>query len=71
MKTKIKYENIIFILLVIAYVVGSFYRDSSLITNLTTLASQLMMCVGIRTMLKYVRKNSIEIKKSISEMLTD
>lgn len=71
MKTKFKYENIIFILLVIAYVVGSFYRDSSLITNLATLASQLMMCVGIRTMLKYVRKNSIEIKKSISEMLTD
>lgn len=71
MKTKIKYENIIFILLVIAYVIGAFYRECSLTTNLTTLATQLMMCVGIRSILKYVRKNSIEIKKSISEMLTD
>ena len=71
MKTKFKYENIIFILLVIGYVIGSFYRDCSLAINLTTLASQLIMCVGIRAMLKYVRKNSIEIKKSISEMLTD
>lgn len=71
MKTKIKYENIIFILLIIAYVIGAFYRDCSLAINLTTLASQLMMCIGIRSILKYVRKNSIEIKKSISEMLTD
>ena len=70
MKTKFKYENVIFILLVIAYVIGAFYRECSLTINLTTLATQLIMCVGIRSMLKYVRKNSIEIKKSISEMLT-
>ena len=71
MKTKIKYENIIFILLIIAYVIGALYRDCSLAINLTTITSQLMMCIGIRSILKYVRKNSIEIKKSISEMLTD
>lgn len=71
MKTKIKYENVIFITLVITYVIGAINRECNLISNLTTLAMQLFMCMGIRLMLKHVRRNYIEIKKSISEMLTD
>lgn len=71
MKTKFKYENVIFILLVIAYVIGAFNRECSLAINLTTLMSQILMCVGIKEVLKYVRRNATEIKKEVSDMLTE
>lgn len=71
MKTRLKYENVIFIALVIMYIVGALQRECNLINNLITFITQIFMCIGIREVLKYVRKNAIEIKKSISEMLTD
>lgn len=71
MLTRFKYENVIFIGLVIMYIVGAFQRECDLAANLITFIVQLLMCIGIRSSLKYVRKNAIEIKKSISEMLTD
>lgn len=71
MKTRFKYENVIFIVLVITYVIGAFQRTCDLKLNLITFITQILICIGIRSSLKYVRKNAIEIKKSISEMLTD
>ncbi len=71
MKTRFKYENIIFIALVAMYIIGAFNRECSLAINLTTLMSQILMCVGIRSMLKYVRRNATEIKKEVSDMLTE
>lgn len=71
MITKFKYENIIFITLVAMYIIGAFSRECSLAINLTTLMSQVLMCVGVKEVLKYVRRNATEIKKTVSDMLTD
>lgn len=71
MLTRFKYENVIFIVLVIMYTVGAFKRTCDLAPNIITYITQIFMCIGIRSLLKYVRKNATEIKKAVSEMLTE
>lgn len=68
---RFKYENVVFMALVIMYIIGLFERDCNLMSNLITFIMQVLMCVGIRSLLKYVRKNATEIKKAVSDMLTD
>lgn len=71
MLTRFKYENVIFIGLVLMYTIGAFERTCDLTSNLITFIVQILMCAGIRCSLKYVRKNATEIKKAVSEMLTE
>lgn len=68
---RFKYENVVFMTLVIMYIIGLFERDCNLVSNLITFIMQIFMCIGIRSLLKYVRKNATEIKKAVSDMLTD
>ena len=68
---RFKYENVVFMALVIMYIIGLFERDCNLMSNLITFIMQIFTCIGIRSLLKYVRKNATEIKKAVSDMLTD
>lgn len=64
--TKFKYENIVFIALVTVYVMGAIGRTCSITNNLLTLAMQLFMSLGVKTSLRYVRRNAIEIKNQLA-----
>lgn len=75
--TKFKFENVIFIALVITFLYGATTRITSVnnvfgdLSNFYTVIFQLILSYGFKLFLEYIRKNPEEFAQSIRELFQD
>lgn len=75
---KFKYENVIFIVLVIGFIYGVTTRTLNLednvfgcMSNFYTVMIQLIGAYGVKLLLEYIRKNPETLKNEIKQMFQD
>lgn len=75
--TRFKFENLVFIGLVVMYLYGATTRASvpgnpfGPLSNFYTLMMQIGMSYGFKLLLEYIRKNPEEFANSIRELFQD
>lgn len=68
---KFKYENIIYIILILAFLYGACTREIQSISNFLTLLIQLISAYMVKLLFRYIRKNPEQLTNDLKSLFRE
>ncbi len=68
---KFKYENIIYVILILAFLYGACTREIQGISNFLTLLIQLISAYMVKLLFRYIRKNPEQLTNDLKSLFRE